>query len=138
MSSGIHETITRRLPNCCRYPASLSAASRGALRACLPDSSSRTRSSRAFTRLIRSVAVGPAGGVVTGGRAAAVPDRPLGPSTISYACRTVPTIASDPNRKMLAIHNRPLFEAVEEEELAAVRVSEVRIITNRVGSHADI
>jgi hypothetical protein len=39
---------------------------------------------------------------------------------------------------MLAIHNRLLFEAVEEEELAAVRVSEVRIMTNRVGSHADI
>jgi hypothetical protein len=39
---------------------------------------------------------------------------------------------------MLAIHNRPLIEAAGAEELAAVRASEVRIITNRVGSHVDI
>jgi hypothetical protein len=39
---------------------------------------------------------------------------------------------------MLAIHNRPLIEAAGEEELAAVRASEVRTTTNRVDSDADI
>jgi hypothetical protein len=39
---------------------------------------------------------------------------------------------------MLAIHNRPLIEAAGAGGLAAVRASEVRIITDRVGNHADI
>jgi hypothetical protein len=47
-------------------------------------------------------------------------------------------MASDPIRKMPAIHNRPPIEAAIEEELATVKASEVSRMTNRVGSHADI
>src|SRR5215472_9066654 len=126
----MQDTTTRRPPNCFKYAVKFPAASCVIIRTCLCFSSSLTRSSSASTCLVSSETVWDASEVV-------VPETAMASSTTDRSCQTEPAMASNPTARRHTIHNRRPI-SVTGGELAQVSPTEVRKMTDNVGSQGNI